>query len=272
MRTVGLGSLLACAILLLGPMPGLAAEDDATKTNDLKTGELKTGDLKTRIAAWKAEIQTARKAKDADGLVEATARGLTLHGEAQGDRVSQKAIVDTLGALPKASKDERVAEAALLALGETGDPRAGRHIRLFLRQRDAEKTSLTLRAAIHAASAAPSSALVKPLLTLATRSGHAEVIRDATRALANYGEIQGRERIVRTLLASLKKCMPADDEKVLSVRPQDVVDARRWTTLCGQVPGVLNKLTGRRASSVDAWFVLYDEYKTKLDKLFVGEE
>lgn len=157
-------------------------------------------------------------------------------------------------AIAKATKDKRpkVRVAALLALTETGDSRAGALIEPHLRELDpsAEEKQVVLTA-IEAAGRLHLESLVPSLLQLAKNSRDMTVADESLLALGAFAGSNSRER--KALV-----------EKVLGLARALKRDRRRWRRLSAPALRSLQLLTGMRLSTLDLfseWWKLAKEEK-----------
>jgi HEAT repeat protein len=156
-------------------------------------------------------------------------------------------------AIAKATKDKRVAVrvAALLALAETGDARAGALFEPHLRDLapDPEEKQVVLTA-IEAVGRLRLESLVPALLNLAKSSRDMTVADEALLALGGFAGSNPRER--KALV-----------EKVLALARTLKRDRRRWRRLSAPALRSLQLLTGMRLATLDLftewWKVAKDE-------------
>jgi len=157
-------------------------------------------------------------------------------------------------AIAQATKDKRadVRVAALLALAETRDPRAGALFEPHLRELDpSPEEKQVVLTAIEAVGRLRLESLIPSLLRLAKDSRDPTVADESLLALGAFGASNSRER--KALV-----------EKVLALARTLKRDRRRWHRLSAPALRSLQLLTGMRLSTLDLfseWWKVAKEEK-----------
>ncbi|MHC5011603.1 MAG: HEAT repeat domain-containing protein [Planctomycetota bacterium] len=262
-------SLMVSLLLTAGAADALADDEDISLTD--------------RVKALEDEIDGHRRDKAIEALVDditAAHELFTEAGEGEVTRESeaaQKRLVKMVGSLTK-MRDDTVATAAVVTLGEIGHEAGARYLKSFLRPVDTRDAEPVVREAIQAAAKIGDDSLVVPLLNMVERSDNYAIAATAMRALGKFGDSRRyRRRILESLVKSVQKNQPGGRPryKPNQVKPEAPVGRNygtgaqaRWQALAPVLPEVLNELTGQRFASASDWFDVTRENKRNLNVLF----
>jgi hypothetical protein len=231
-----------------------------------------------RLVALEASVATHVAAKGYDGLLEDVAAALAIAKENAQKEPHRERVLRVLGAIAKTKQDE-VAKAAILALGETGDRHGAKHLRAFLRPVQELEIPVVVGAAIEASGKIPDDTLAEPLLAIVNDSKNFAAAAKAITALGAFGKSKAkREKIFETLLKSVVRNQPGgvpngDRENVANpdggLGQQTRDGSGRWKTLSPVLPAALNQLTGRNEATVDGWSSTVKAVRGKISDLFL---
>lgn len=252
-------------------------------TRSLRAEDAKKPSLQDRLKAWKIDVKTHRKKRDASALKTDFEKARSLYEDAASDEKLRGKLITAFGTAAKGSKDEELHKSVIMLLSDLGDVRGARYLKPYLKQRDKSVASPLLDLAVGAAADLPDACLVGPLLKIVTDSRHMGILQDAVASLGKYRSVKSkRVKIIEVLLKAAKKCKPGGRPRMRG--PQESLDGgfgeggppqgregsptARWNALCRSVPRALKELTSIEQSSVQDWFLIAKSNKGKLGKLF----
>lgn len=243
------------------------------------------------LPALQADLKVYKKTKDVSSLVRACNRASILYDDVTTDK-QRKLLVDIVGKMPSIKKDEDVVHASLDALGEMADPKGAKYIKRYLKIVKKDKASKTLKLAIRTAAKVPEKSLVGPLLRIFQTTKVVSAQRMAAQSLANFRSVKKyRAKILETLISEVKKVKPGGPGRMSGGGGPGGVDPTYggglgtgtggygepsgptavWSALAPILPSLLNKFTGQSLSSLDDWFGVYNQNKSKPQVLFIDE-
>ncbi len=262
--------LLSC--LLVGLPPAYAADSDERKSEPTN---------KERVKELETKFKAAKKSKDENSMRALLDSASDLFEDCCDDEKLQEAVIKFAGKAHKGVKGDAFDILVIQELAEIGDLRAAKYIKPFLRQRDKDKTSATLKAAIEAAAKVPDPSLVKPLLKLVEKSEHTTAMNEAVYAL---GKFRGAKRYYRAIFETLcdeaRKVKPGNRPRMRgngndltggdsTPYGRESGPGARWSALSRSVPAALRELTGQEIRDIGEWMHVVKNAKGKYDSLFV---
>ncbi len=246
-------------------------------------------DVLERYKVIEKDLKAHKKAKELRKLREDIKSLEKLYVDAEHDDDVRVKIVNLVGSLTKAKRNEQMVIMGLHGLGDLGDPRGAKFVRAKLRQPNVKQASNTLEAAVATAADVVHPSLVAPLLKIVCKSKTLGVAADAIQSLGRYGRCEKkRVRILTTIVDSVRKDRTGGvaggggsggargGSGGTSTNPEQgpLPPARagstsnRWGTLSRVLPGAMNELTGQDIGTADEWIDLVRDSRGSLGDIF----
>ena len=239
---------------------------------------------KERVEELTSKFKEAKKEHDENQMSALLDSASDLFEDCCKDEKLQDAVIKFAGTASKGLRGEKFDILVLRELSEIGDMRAAKYIKPFLRQRDRDKTSETLKEAIEAAAHVPDPSLVRPLLTLVEKSEHTIAMQEAVYALGKFrGATRHYKRIFETLADEARKVKPGNRPRMRgngndltggdsTPYGRESGPGARWNALSRAVPAALRELTGQEIRDIGEWMHVIKNAKGKYDSLFVERD
>lgn len=259
----------------------VAGESGETAKKDAKKSDKKEKEPthEERFETLETKFKEAKRDKNIQAMCELIDSAGDLFEDCCDDEDLQEDILKWTGKAARGVRGAAVEVAVLEELGEIGDARGAKYIKRYLRQRNPEEVTDTLKAAVDAAALVPDGSLVAPLLKIVEKSETTGIVKEAVLALGKYRACtRHRARIVETFVEEARKVKPGGRPRMRG--GQEKLDGgygpvgresgpgARWAALSETVPTALRELTGQDIRGIGEWIRVVKAHKGKLGDLF----
>jgi hypothetical protein len=275
-----IGRTLAAVVALSSPVA--SAEDAAPPAAATSVDE-----ATAKVVALEESVKRHKEEKATQALMSDVGQVLKAHKECTDAKLRSR-LLAALGTILKATKEDDLERAAIVAFGDTGDTEAWKYVKSYVQQPNPKETPPLLLDAIAAAGKTKAEGAVDPLLTLVQKSKTNKVAIAALNALGSYGDSKRyRVKVLEGVLDTVRKSVPGRssglaaggggsggigeaDESMGTASDAGAETQNRWNALSPVMVETLNRLTGQRATTAKEWFDLYDSHKRDPNALFTN--